>query len=77
MLSGKKNGLWDSFDFDICYNIFMNKAELHNSIINNSKISFIRSGGHGGQNVNKVETDSNNDGTPDRRTKWNIRFRRL
>ena len=26
-------------------------------------------------NVNKVETDSNNDGTPDRRTKWNIRFR--
>ncbi|MBP3608392.1 MAG: aminoacyl-tRNA hydrolase [Treponema sp.] len=34
----------------------MNKAELHNSIINNSKISFIRSGGHGGQNVNKVNT---------------------
>ena len=34
----------------------MNKAELHNSIINNSKISFIRSGGRGGQNVNKVNT---------------------
>lgn len=34
----------------------MNKAELHNSIINNSKISFICSGGHGGQNVNKVNT---------------------
>lgn len=26
-------------------------------------------------NVNTVETDSDNDGTPDRRTKWNIRIR--
>lgn len=34
----------------------MNKAELHESIIKNSQISFSRSGGKGGQNVNKVNT---------------------
>jgi len=34
----------------------MNRVALHNSIINNSQFSFSRSGGKGGQNVNKVNT---------------------
>lgn len=34
----------------------MNRVSLHNSIINNSQLSFSRSGGKGGQNVNKVNT---------------------
>lgn len=34
----------------------MNRVYLHNSIINNSQLSFSRSGGKGGQNVNKVNT---------------------
>ena len=34
----------------------MNKAKLHESIINNSQMSFSKSGGNGGQNVNKVNT---------------------
>ena len=34
----------------------MNKSELHESIIKNSQVSFARSGGNGGQNVNKVNT---------------------
>lgn len=34
----------------------MNKQELHESIIKNSQITFARSGGKGGQNVNKVNT---------------------
>lgn len=34
----------------------MNKQELHDSIIKNSQITFARSGGKGGQNVNKVNT---------------------
>ncbi len=34
----------------------MNRAKLHESIINNSQMTFVRSGGNGGQNVNKVNT---------------------
>ena len=34
----------------------MNKLELHESILNNSQMNFARSGGNGGQNVNKVNT---------------------
>lgn len=34
----------------------MNRVDLHNSIINNSQLSFSRSGRKGGQNVNKVNT---------------------
>ena len=34
----------------------MNRAKLHESIINNSQFTFARSGGNGGQNVNKVNS---------------------
>ncbi len=34
----------------------MDKQKLHDSIISNTKMTFSRSGGAGGQNVNKVNT---------------------
>lgn len=34
----------------------MNKELIHKSIIENSQMTFARSGGNGGQNVNKVNT---------------------
>ena len=40
----------------MCYTISMDKSKIHDSVTKNSQVSFSRSGGHGGQNVNKVNT---------------------
>lgn len=36
--------------------IYMDRELLHKSIVEKTQLSFSRSGGHGGQNVNKVNT---------------------
>ena len=45
-----------NFFYNVLWWLKMNRVDLHNSIINNSQLSFSRSGGKGGQNVNKVNT---------------------
>ena len=45
-----------NFFYNVLWWLKMNRVDLHNSIINNSQFSFSRSGGKGGQNVNKVNT---------------------
>ena len=45
-----------NFFYNVLWWLKMNMVDLHNSIINNSQLSFSRSGGKGGQNVNKVNT---------------------
>ncbi len=37
----------------------MNKTELHDSIINNSQITFARNGGKGGQNIKGTSKNCN------------------
>lgn len=45
-----------NFFYNVLWWLKMNRVDLHNSIMNNSQLSFSRSGGKGGQNVNKVNT---------------------
>lgn len=45
-----------NFFYNVLWWLKTNRVDLHNSIINNSQLSFSRSGGKGGQNVNKVNT---------------------
>lgn len=45
-----------NFFYNVLWWLKMNRVDLHNSIINNSQLSFSRSGRKGGQNVNKVNT---------------------
>ena len=45
-----------NFFYNVLWWLKMNRVDLHNSIINNSQLLFSRSGGKGGQNVNKVNT---------------------